>query len=117
MYKTIPHLLLLLALALVSTVLVSGPAQAHAVGIFAYVEGDTIHSVSKFSDGKPARDKKVIVSDAETGEVYLKGRTGQQGEFSFPVPKQIRENGHGLKLLLKAGLGHQDEWLIDASEF
>jgi nickel transport protein len=86
------------------------PAWAHKVTIFAWVEGDTVHTQSKFSGGKRAQDSTVVVYDKE-GNQLLEGKTNENGEFSFKVPKKTE-----LKVVLKASMGHLAEWTIPAEE-
>jgi len=86
------------------------PAWAHKVMIFAWVEGDTVYTQSKFSGGKKAKNSTVLVYDEE-GNQLLEGKTDEQGEFSFKVPKKT-----DLKVVLKASMGHMAEWKIPAEE-
>jgi len=86
------------------------PAWAHKVMIFAWVEGDTIHTQSKFSGGKRAKNSTVVVYDKE-GNQLLEGKTDEKGAFSFKVPKQT-----DLKIALKASMGHLAEWTIPVEE-
>lgn len=86
------------------------PAWAHKVMIFAWVEGDTVYTQSKFSGGKRAKHSSVVVYDEE-GNRLLEGKTDKQGEFSFKVPKKT-----SLKIVLKASMGHMAEWKISAEE-
>jgi nickel transport protein len=86
------------------------PVWAHKVMIFAWVEGDTVHTQSKFSRGKKAKNSEVVVYDKE-GNQLLEGKTDEQGEFSFKVPKKT-----DLKVVLKASMGHMAEWVIPAEE-
>lgn len=86
------------------------PAFAHKVTIFAWVEGDTVHTQSKFSGGKRAKNSTVVVYDMD-GNQLLEGKTDENGEFSFKVPKKT-----GLKVALKASMGHLAEWTIPAEE-
>ena len=88
----------------------SVPARAHKVTIFAWVEGDTVYTQSKFSGGKRAKNSTVVVYDKE-GNQLLEGKTDEQGEFSFKVPKKT-----DLKIVLKASMGHLAEWTIPAEE-
>jgi len=88
----------------------SSPALAHKVMIFAWVEGDTVHTQSKFSGGKKAKGALVTVFDTE-GNRLLEGKTDENGEFSFKVPIKS-----GLKVVLNASMGHKAEWLIPAEE-
>ncbi|MCK4486879.1 MAG: hypothetical protein KAU38_08975, partial [Desulfobacterales bacterium] len=86
------------------------PAWAHKVMIFAWVEGNTVYTQSKFSGGKKAKNSTVVVYDEE-GNQLLEGKTDNQGEFSFKVPKKA-----DLKIVLKASMGHMAEWKIPAEE-
>ena len=88
----------------------SGPAWAHKVTIFAWVEGDTVHTQSKFSGGKRAQNSTVVVYDKE-GKQLLEGKTDENGEFSFKVPKKT-----DLMVALKASMGHLAEWTIPVEE-
>jgi nickel transport protein len=83
---------------------------AHKVTIFAWVEGDTIHTQSKFSGGKRAKNSVVVVYDKE-GNQLLEGQTDENGEFSFKVPKKT-----DLTVTLKASMGHLAEWRIPVEE-
>lgn len=82
------------------------PALAHRATIFAWIEGDTIHTQSKLSGGKRVKGGEVIVFDPE-GVPLLKGKTDDNGMFSFTIPQNT-----GLKIVLKASMGHQAEWSI-----
>lgn len=86
------------------------PAFAHNVTIFAWVEGDTVFTQSKFSGGRKTQDSSVVVYDME-GNRLLEGKTDAKGEFTFKVPKKT-----GLKVVLKASMGHLAEWVIPAEE-
>lgn len=92
------------------------PAWAHRVNIFAWIENDQVTVECRFSKSSPVRSGAVIVYDAATKAELLHGNTDEQGIFTFPVPQQAREAGHGLYLVLKAGEGHQNDWTIDAAE-
>ena len=59
----------------------------HKVVIFAWVEGDTVYTQSKFSGGKKAKNSTVVVYDRK-GNQLLEGKTDEKGEFSFKVPKK-----------------------------
>lgn len=91
-------------------VLPPGPAQAHRVTVFAWVEGETVHTESKFSGGKPVKEGEVLVYDLE-GNQLLSGKTDAQGDFSFPIPKRT-----GMRIVIQAGMGHRGEWTIPAGE-
>lgn len=91
-------------------VLCNVPAWAHKVTIFAWVEGDTVYTQSKFSGGKRPKNSTVVVYDME-GNQILEGKTDENGEFSFKIPRK-----GALKVALKASMGHLAEWTIPAEE-
>ena len=86
------------------------PALAHKVMIFAWVEGDTVFTESKFSGGKKAIHAPVVIFDKD-GKKLLEGKTDNKGEFSFKIPKLT-----DLKIVLNAGMGHKAEWTVPESE-
>jgi len=88
----------------------STPAFAHKVTIFAWVEGDTIYTQSKFSKGRKAKGALVTVFDME-GNKLLEGTTDEKGKCSFKIPKKT-----GFKIVLKASMGHMAEWKIPLEE-
>ena len=88
----------------------NGPALAHKVIIFAWVEGDTVFTESKFSGGKKAINAPVVIFDKD-GKKLLEGKTDNNGEFSFKIPKVT-----DLKIVLNATMGHKAEWMIPESE-
>ena len=90
--------------------LVVGTASAHKVMIFAWVEGDTIYTESKFSGGKKVRKGEVMVYDIN-GNRLLEGKTNEQGEFFFKIPQKT-----ALKIVLVAGAGHRAEWTVPLEE-
>ena len=91
-------------------------AQAHRVNIFAWLEGGTVRVECSFRRDSPVQQGTVIVFDAQTGAELLQGKTDKQGAFAFPVPEAVSQ-GHGLRIRILAGEGHQNEWHMDAAEF
>ena len=89
---------------------INSPALAHNVTIFAWLEGNTVFTESKFSRGKPAKGAQILVYDRE-GKEILEGKTDNKGEFSFKVPKLT-----DLRIVLNASMGHKAEWTIPESE-
>ena len=87
-----------------------GSALAHKVTIFAWVEGDTVFTQSKFSGGRKAQNSIVAVYGPQ-GNPLLEGKTDENGEFSFKVPQKT-----DLKVVLKASMGHLAEWLLPVEE-
>jgi nickel transport protein len=84
--------------------------HAHRVTIFAWVDGDMVHTQSKFGGGKMVNKGEISVFDPE-GNLLLKGNTDENGEFSFTIPKKT-----SLRIGLNAGMAHQSEWIIAAEE-
>jgi nickel transport protein len=106
-----------LLLALTITALFHGAALAHRVNVFAYVDGGEIVVECSYSKSKRVKRGAVEVQDAVTGETFLKGETDESGNFRFPVPEAARAAGNGLRILLRAGEGHQNDWTVEAQEF
>lgn len=91
----------------------SSLSYAHKVRIFAWGEGDTIHTESKFSGGRPAKNAVVTIIDNSTGQEILSGTTNQEGLFDFPVPdKAISE----IDIIVNSGDGHKNHWTYQLSE-
>lgn len=111
------RLLIIVCLALAATLGLSAVSEAHKVNIFAYVEGDQIVTDSGYSRTKRVNDGVVEVYDAASGELLLSGNTDDAGQFSFVIPQAARERQVDLRLLLKAGTGHQAEWTVKYDEF
>lgn len=93
------------------------PADAHRVNVFAYVEGDTVHVECSYRKSDRVRFGDIEVSDPTTGKVYLTGKTDEQGNFVFQVPAEARAAKADLRILLRAGEGHQNDWTITADEY
>ena len=102
--------LLILFFASILIISTNLPALAHKVIIFAWIEGDTVFTESKFSDGKKAINSQVLVFDRD-GKQLLEGKTNNKGEFSFKIPKLT-----DLRIVLNAAMGHKAEWKIPESE-
>jgi nickel transport protein len=86
-------------------------AFAHKVTVFAWVDGDTVHTESKFSGGRVAKQARIEVFDS-SGNQLLNGLTDDAGRFDFTTPKKEE-----LKIVLIAGAGHRNEWVVKAEEF
>lgn len=84
--------------------------MAHRSIIFAWVEGEKIFTESKFSGGRLVKQGDIIVYDLE-GNQLLKGKTDEQGKFSFVIPKKT-----AMKIVVQAGMEHRGEWTIPVSE-
>lgn len=98
------------ALALLVWALLTVPALAHKVSIFAWVENGTVYTESKFSGGRAPKDSRIVVYDL-AGNALLEGITDAEGRFSFPAPAAA-----GIRIALTAGQGHLAEWTVSAEE-
>lgn len=85
-------------------------ALAHKVSLFAWVENDTVYTLSKFSGGKKVIKGRLVVFDP-AGNKLLEGVTDNQGEFAFKVPQRT-----DLRLELIAGTGHKGHWRVPLEE-
>jgi nickel transport protein len=85
--------------------------HGHRVTIFAWVEGNTVYTQSKFSSGKKVSGGEISVLDMK-GNLLLKGQTDENGGFSFQAA-----DAKPMKIILNAGMGHQGEWLLTESDF
>lgn len=101
----------LIGLWAVLYMLAPAAALAHKVTVFAWVEGDTVYTESKFSGGRVAKDARIEVYNA-AGEMVLEGRTDDQGKFDFRPP-----HPEALRIVLIGGAGHRNEWQVAAEEF
>lgn len=92
----------------------STSALAHRVNIFAWTEGNEIVAECGFNGGSKVKQGQVVVFDAATGAKLLEGRTDDFGVYRFPVSAEGK--AHGVRIVIKAGEGHQNEWTVDAAE-
>lgn len=86
-------------------------AQAHRVNLYAWAEAGTIRGEGFFSGSSKARNVPVEVRDRD-GRLLATVRTGEAGDFSLQVP----EAAPPLTLTLKAGEGHQAEFVLTAED-
>lgn len=107
---------LTLCLACLMLLGAAGFALAHRVNIFAWLEGESVRVECSFRRDVPVRNGTIVVFDQQTGGVLLRGQTDDEGRFAFTVPAALRQ-GHGLRIRIQAGEGHQNEWVIEADEF
>ncbi len=87
------------------------PAYAHKVYLFAWTEGDMIHTESYFGGNKKVQDGTIKVFNME-GKELLSGKTNGAGEFSFRIP-EIED----LRIVLESSMGHGAEYIFKKSEF
>ena len=100
-----------LAVLILMVLLNVPPALAHRVSIFVWVQGDTVHTQSKFMGGKRPDQALIEVFD-KTGNLLLKGETDAEGLFSFKTPKMS-----DMQIVLTAGMGHRAVWTLSREDF
>mgnify|MGYP003620369162 FL=1 len=89
-------------------------AQAHRVNIFAWTEGNEVVAECGFNGGNKVKQGQVVIFDAATGAKVAEGRTDDLGVYRFPISAEGK--AHGVRIVIKAGEGHQNEWTVDAAE-
>jgi nickel transport protein len=87
------------------------------VNIFAWAESGQILTESKFQGGNTVSQGTVEVYDAASGRLLLSGSTDGQGRFAFPVPEAARAGKLTLRLVIKAGEGHQAQWDLAPDDY
>jgi nickel transport protein len=99
------------ALAMALVMITAAAAHAHKVYIYAWVEGDTVYTESYFGAKRKVQNSPVRVFDPSGREV-AQGRTNDRGEFSFKAPAKT-----DLRIVVEAGMGHKNEFVLKAEEF
>lgn len=89
-------------------------ALAHRVNIFAWTEGSEIVAECGFNGGNKVKQGQIAVFDAATGAKLAEGRTDDFGVYRFPITAEGK--AHGVRIVIKAGEGHQNDWTVEASE-
>lgn len=107
--------LALAMLAVVFVALLSSPALAHRVNVFAWLDGSELVVESSFSRGQKVEGGRVEVFAVDSGRLLLTGRTDAQGLARFPVPPEAQD--HDLRIVVQAGQGHRNEWLLPAGQY
>ena len=91
------------------------PALAHKVNIFAYAEGDSIHTESYFNDGRKCVNSTVTAYDT-SGEQLAEGTTDDEGLFAFRLPELPAPRRGDLGIVLVASMGHRAKYSLPAGE-
>lgn len=94
------------------SLIIAGPCYAHKVRIFAWNEGNTIYTESKFSGGKAAQNAIVTIVDKSSGAELIRGTTDQNGLFQFPTPDTSSAE---IDIIVSSGDGHKNHWLYQLS--
>ena len=110
-YRNISPKITILCIVVLTPLLFCPAAYAHKASIFAWVQGDTVHTQSKMMGGKRPKQALVEVFD-ENQTLLLQGRTDAQGQFSFRAPQKSY-----LKIVLNAGAGHRAVWSLTPHDF
>ncbi len=87
------------------------PVKAHRINVFAWVEGNTVHTESFFSDGTKAANARIEVFSPDDA-LLLEGPTDQEGIYVFETSVVA-----DLKIVLNESTGHRAEYFLSASEF
>ncbi|MBG3877952.1 hypothetical protein FVW20_13275 [Desulfovibrio oxamicus] len=95
----------------------AGPALAHRVNIFAWVEGGAIRCETSFSSGNPARKATVTATLAGSGTVVGTAVTDAKGACSLPITPELRAAKADLVIEVQAGEGHRNTWTMPAEEY
>lgn len=81
------HRAALPAVVFIMALLAAGPALAHSIAVWAEVAGGKVKVEATWSDGKPVKNARVVVKDAD-GKVVLTGRTDPKGKYEFAPPSK-----------------------------
>ena len=100
----------IIPLVFAAAFLFTGNAWAHNVYVFAWVDGDAIQAEGRFSKTNKVKNGRIVVFDDENGIQLLEGDTDAEGVFRFRLPEDFYAAGHGIRIQLQAGAGHQAEW-------
>ncbi|ORJ62036.1 hypothetical protein [Geothermobacter hydrogeniphilus] len=100
----------LLIFTLFLGLMTAGPALAHKVNLFAYVEGGKIYTESYFPDGKKVKQGTVEIRDSH-GRRLVTGTTDDEGLYNCPIPKV-----DDLTIVIKASMGHKNSYLLKKAE-
>jgi nickel transport protein len=107
--KTLGHKLFLTLATLIAALGYCQMAQAHAVYLFAWPQGDQIFVRSYFSKKSPVRQGTVTILDS-AGQVLDTAKTDDKGEVSFNRPQTTSD----LTFVVEAGEGHRADFLLRA---
>lgn len=95
--------------------LLPGPALAHKVNVFAYLEDGALKGEGYFGGGSKAMNCPVKLLDAG-GKLLAQGTTDKEGAFSLPLPSPLPRSAAPLTVVLEAGEGHQAEYQVTAQD-
>jgi nickel transport protein len=93
--------------ALVAALLAAGPALAHRLNVFAWIDGAEVVVEAKFASGVRPKVGTVRVYDGDETLIRTMGVDGN-GAARFP----LQGGEQGLRIEVDAGDGHQDYWIL-----
>jgi nickel transport protein len=102
---------------LILILLVPWPALAHKINVFAWVSGDTVTVESSFAADRPLIKGSVTVRDKKSDTLLLEGTGDKKGIFTFTIPSVAKEQAMDLLITVAGGEGHQNQWLVPATEY
>jgi hypothetical protein len=90
-----------------TSLLCASPAFAHAVYIFAWVDGESICTESYFSKNSKVRGG-VVNGVGSKGNILFTGSTDEGGKVCFPLPEQAQD----IEFAVSAGEGHRGTFTL-----
>ncbi len=96
-------------LVILPAIIVSSPAMAHHLGVFAYSSGPDIVVTASFGHNRPIVKGKVRVTNNE-GKLLFQGTTDTHGRLRFPRPAIGPKDK--LVITVQGGPGHQGTWTM-----
>jgi nickel transport protein len=103
------NFILALSLAFLGVLLISSPALAHKVNVYAYAEGRKVH-VRAYTQAAPLKNAQILVYAPDSAKV-LETKTDEKGECVFDALFRA-----DLKIELNAGEGHAATYTLKADE-
>jgi nickel transport protein len=103
------NFILTLLFAFLGTLLISSPALAHKVNVYAYAEGRKVH-VRAYTQSAPLKNAQILVYAPDSAKV-LETKTDEKGECVFDALFRA-----DLRIELNAGEGHASNYTLKADE-
>ncbi|RJX32745.1 MAG: hypothetical protein C4525_10170 [Desulfarculus sp.] len=97
--------------AALALLLAAGPAAAHQIKLYAWVEKGRLMGEGYTPGGGKIQNQPLEVYDAN-GRLIAAAKTDEQGAFSLALPRGPAP----WKLVLKAGPGHLGQYQLSAAE-
>ncbi len=94
-------------LAIAMALLMTAPALAHRLTLYAWVDGETLVVEGKFANGGVPKLGMVQIFDG-LDQLLLEAPIGENGELHIPLP----EGDSGLRIEMRTSEGHEDYWIL-----